>query len=89
LDLLDRLVAPERFQGLCRLITLPVVTQAVVQGQMAVTHALTMRSFGNLNRSNEIQQRDSNALTVARLTKAFAWQVDALAKTSDSCCPLT
>jgi hypothetical protein len=48
--------------------------------QMAVTHALTMRSFGNLNRSNEIQQQDSNALTIARLTKAFASQVDALAK---------
>jgi hypothetical protein len=48
--------------------------------QMAVTHALTMCSLGNLNRSNEIQQQDSNALTVARLTKAFASQVDALAK---------
>jgi hypothetical protein len=48
--------------------------------QMAVTHALTMRSLGKLNRSNEIQQQDSNALTVARLTKAFASQVDALAK---------
>ena len=47
---------------------------------MAVTHALTMRSFGNLNRSNEIQQQDSNTLTVARLTRAFASQVDALAK---------
>ena len=39
-----------------------------------------MRSLGNLNRSNEIQQQDSNALTVARLTKAFASQVDALGK---------
>jgi hypothetical protein len=47
---------------------------------MAVTHALTMRSFGNLNRSDNIQQQDSNALTVARLTKAFSSQVDALAK---------
>jgi hypothetical protein len=54
--------------------------EAMVVCQMAVTHALTMRSFGNLNRSNEIQQQDSNALTVARLTKAFASQVDALAK---------
>jgi hypothetical protein len=44
------------------------------------THALTMRSFGNLNRSDSIQQQDSNALAVARLTKAFASQVDALAK---------
>ena len=39
-----------------------------------------MRSFGNLNRSNEIEQQDSNALTVARLTKAFASQMDALGK---------
>jgi hypothetical protein len=54
--------------------------EAMVICQMAVTHALTMRSFGKLNRSNEIQQRDSNALTVARLTKAFTSQVDALAK---------
>ena len=54
--------------------------EAMVVCQMAVTHALTMRSFGNLNRSNDIQQQDSNALTVARLTKAFASQVDALAK---------
>jgi len=52
----------------------------MVISQMAVTHALTMRSFGNLNRSNSIQQQDSNALAVARLTKAFASQVDALAK---------
>ena len=54
--------------------------EAMVICQMAVTHALTMRSFGNLNRSNEIQQQDSNGLMVARLTKAFASQVDALAK---------
>jgi hypothetical protein len=54
--------------------------EAMVICQMAVTHALTMRSLGNLNRSNGIQQQDSNALTVARLTKAFASQVDALGK---------
>ena len=54
--------------------------EAMVISQMAVTHALTMRSFGNLNRSNSIQQQDSNALTVARLTKAFASQMDALGK---------
>jgi hypothetical protein len=54
--------------------------EAMVICQMAVTHALTMRSFGNLNRSNGIQQQDSNALTVARLTKAFASQMDALGK---------
>jgi hypothetical protein len=48
--------------------------------QMAVTHALTMRSFGNLNRSSSIQQQDSNTLTIARLTKAFASQMDALGK---------
>jgi hypothetical protein len=54
--------------------------EAMVVCQMAVTHALTVRSLGNLNRSNEIQQQDSNALTVARLTKAFASQVDSLAK---------
>jgi hypothetical protein len=54
--------------------------EAMVICQMAVTHALTMRSFGNLNRSNEIQQQDSNALAIARLTKAFTSQVDALAK---------
>jgi hypothetical protein len=54
--------------------------EAMLVCQMAVTHALTMRSFGNLNRSSNIQQQDSNALTVARLTKAFASQVDALAK---------
>jgi hypothetical protein len=54
--------------------------EAMIVCQMAVTHALTMRSLGNLNRSNEMQQQDSNALTVARLTKAFASQVDALGK---------
>src|SRR6516162_5202563 len=54
--------------------------EAMVISQMAVTHALTMRSYGNLNRSDNIQQQDSNALTIARLTKAFASQVDALAK---------
>ena len=54
--------------------------EAMVICQMAVTHALTMRSLGNLNRSNEIQQQDSNALAIARLTKAFTSQVDALAK---------
>jgi hypothetical protein len=54
--------------------------EAMMICQMAVTHALAMRSLGNLNRSTEIQQQDSNALTVARLTKAFASQVDALAK---------
>jgi hypothetical protein len=54
--------------------------EAMIVCQMAVTHALTMRSLGNLNRSNEMQQQDSNALTFARLTKAFTSQVDALAK---------
>jgi hypothetical protein len=54
--------------------------EAMLVCEMAVTHALTMRSLGNLNRSNEIQQQDSNALTVARLTKAFASQMDALGK---------
>jgi hypothetical protein len=54
--------------------------EAMVICQMAVTHALTMRSFGNLNRSNSIQQQDSNALTIARLTKAFASQTDSLTK---------
>jgi hypothetical protein len=52
--------------------------EAMTICQMAVTHGLTMRSLGNLNRSNEIQQQDSNALAIARLTKAFASQVDAL-----------
>jgi hypothetical protein len=54
--------------------------EAMVICQMAVTHVLTMRSLGNLNRSSSIQQQDSNALTVARLTKAFGSQVDALGK---------
>jgi hypothetical protein len=54
--------------------------EAMIVSQMAVTHALIMRSFGKLNRSDNIQQQDSNALTIARLTKAFASQVDALAK---------
>ena len=54
--------------------------EAMAIAQMAVTHALTMRSFGNLNRSSSFQQQDSNALTVARLTKAFASQMDALGK---------
>ena len=30
--------------------------EAMVICQMAVTHALTMRSYGNLNRSSNIQQ---------------------------------
>jgi hypothetical protein len=54
--------------------------EAMIVSQMAVTHALTMRWLGNLHRSNNIQQQDSNALTVARLTKAFASQIDSLAK---------
>jgi hypothetical protein len=54
--------------------------EAMTICQLAVTHALTMGSLGNLNRSDNIQQQDSNALTIARLTKAFASQVDALAK---------
>jgi hypothetical protein len=54
--------------------------EAMIISQMAVTHALTMRSLGNLNRSCNIQQQDSNALTVARLTKGFTSQVDALAR---------
>ena len=37
-------------------------------------------SLGNLNRSGNIQQQHSNSLTVARLTKGFTSQVDALAK---------
>jgi hypothetical protein len=40
--------------------------EAMIVCQMAVTHALTMRSFGNLNRSSSIQRQDSNALTVSR-----------------------
>ncbi len=39
-----------------------------------------LRSAGNLNRCKEIPQQDSNALTFARLSKAFASQVDALTK---------
>jgi hypothetical protein len=54
--------------------------EAMIVSQMAVTHALTMRSLGNLNRSSNVQQQDSNSLTVARLTKGFTSQVDALAK---------
>jgi hypothetical protein len=54
--------------------------EAMIVCQMAVTHALTMRSLGKLSRSHEGQQQDSNGLTVARLTKAFTSQVDALAK---------
>ena len=54
--------------------------EAMVICQMAVAHALLMKSFGNLNRSNEIQQQDTNALTIARLSKAFGSQVDALVK---------
>jgi hypothetical protein len=56
----------------------------MIVSQIAVTHALTMRSFGNLNRSHEIQQQDSNAPTITRLTKTFASQVDALAKLARS-----
>jgi hypothetical protein len=48
--------------------------------QMAITHALAMRAAGNLNRSDQIMQQDSNALAFARLTKAFASQVDALGR---------
>jgi hypothetical protein len=54
--------------------------EAMIVCQIAVTHALTMRALGNLNRSSNIQQQDSNSLTVARLTKGFTSQVDALAK---------
>jgi hypothetical protein len=33
--------------------------EAMIVSQIAVTHALTMRSLGNLNRSSNIQQQDS------------------------------
>jgi hypothetical protein len=54
--------------------------EAMLICQVAVTHALAMRAAGNLNRSDQIPQQDSNALTFARLTKAFAGQVEALGK---------
>jgi hypothetical protein len=54
--------------------------EAMIVSQMAVTHALTMRALGNLNRGSNIQQQDSNSLTVARLTKGFTSQMDSLTK---------
>jgi hypothetical protein len=54
--------------------------EAMLLAQMAVTHALFMRKAGHLGRSEQIPQQDSNGLALARLSKAFASQVEALAK---------
>jgi len=48
--------------------------------QMAATHALAMRSARLLGNSTEINQQDSNALTLSRLQRNFTLQAEALAK---------
>lgn len=54
--------------------------EAMLVVQMAIIHALTMRTAGNLNRSDNIPQQDSNALALSRLTRTFAQQIEALSK---------
>ena len=54
--------------------------EAMLVVQMAVTHAMTMRYAGYLNRNSEIPMVDSSGLAFARLTKTFTSQIEALAK---------
>lgn len=54
--------------------------EALLIVQMAVTHALTMKKAGLLNRVETIQQQDSAALALSRLTRTFTAQVEALTK---------
>ena len=54
--------------------------EAMLVTQMAVTHALAMRSARNWMRSKEIPQQDSNGLALHRLSQTFTSQIDALAK---------
>jgi len=54
--------------------------EAMLIIQLAITHALAMRSARMMARSKEIPQQDSNGLAVHRLTRTFTTQIDALAK---------
>ena len=54
--------------------------EAMLVIQMAITHALAMRSARLMAGSKEIPQQDSNGLALHRLTRTFTTQIDALAK---------
>lgn len=54
--------------------------EAMLVIQMAITHALAMRSARLMVGSKEIPQQDSNGLALHRLTRTFTTQIDALAK---------
>jgi hypothetical protein len=54
--------------------------EAMLIVQMAITHALALRSAGAMAKSKEIPQQDSNGLALLRLSKTFTTQIDALAK---------
>jgi len=54
--------------------------EAMLVLQMAITHALAMRSARLMVGSKEIPQQDSNGLALHRLTRTFTTQIDALAK---------
>jgi hypothetical protein len=54
--------------------------EAMLVMQMAITHALVLRSARLMVGSKEIPQQDSNGLALHRLSRAFVSQIDALAK---------
>ncbi len=54
--------------------------EAMLVIQMAITHALAMKTAGNLRRVETLPQQDSAGLLLSRLTRTFTTQVEALAK---------
>ncbi len=54
--------------------------EAMLVIQVAITHALAMKTAGNLRRVETLPQQDSAGLLLSRLTRTFTTQVEALAK---------
>ena len=54
--------------------------EAMLVMQMAITHALALKTAGGLRRVETIPQQDSAGLSLSRLTRTFTTQVEALAK---------
>ena len=54
--------------------------EAMLIMQMAITHALAMKTAGTLCRVETIPQQDSAGLVLSRLTRTFTTQIEALAK---------
>jgi len=54
--------------------------EAMLVMQMAITHALAMKTASTLCRAETIPQQDSASLALSRLTRTFTTQVEALAK---------